>query len=121
MTLSAEDLDQNAEVIAAEVTQRMVESRPDLFDAYRRRLRNTTQTPEQRCTEDTVHHLRFLSAALTTGPEEFTEYRKWLEGVLTARGIPLEDIQTNFSIIAVVLEERYGIHDSAAARDMLSA
>jgi hypothetical protein len=122
MTLTlAENLEENADVIAAEVTQRMVESCPHLFEAYRRKLRNPSRTPEQWCTEDTVHHLQFLSAALTSGPEDFTEYRRWLEGVLTSRGIPLEDIQINFSMIAVVLEERYGAHETAGAREMLGA
>jgi hypothetical protein len=117
----AEDLADHADVIASLVTDRMVELRPDLFDAYRRNLRNPSKTPEEWCTEDTVHHLGFLSAALASSAEVFVEYREWLVRVLTARGIPMEDIDMNFAVIAMVLEERYGSEEAQEAKQILGS
>ena len=117
----ADELMEQAPVIAAEVTQRMVETHPDMFEAFRRNLRNPAKTPEQWCTEDTVHHLQHLSAALSaSSAEEFARYRTWLTEVLSSRGIPTDDIDTNFKAIAWVLEKRYG-HEASAALEMLSA
>jgi hypothetical protein len=115
----SDDLNDHADVIASLVTERMVRLRPDVFDAYRRNLRNPSKTPEEWCTEDTVHHLGFLNAALTSSAEVFIEYRDWLVRVLTARGIPTEDIDLNFSAIAMVLEERYGSEEAQEARNIL--
>jgi hypothetical protein len=114
-----EDLDEHADVVASLVTKRMARLRPDLFDTYRQNLRNPSKTPEEWCTEDTVHHLGFLSAALTSSAEVFIEYREWLVRVLTARGIPMEDIDVNFSAIAMVLEERYGSEEAQEAKGIL--
>ena len=101
-------IDEQAPLIAAEVTELMVQLHPEMFEAFRRKLRNPEKTPEEWCTEDTVHHLRNLSAALDTAPEEFLEYREWLTGMLDARGVPTEDVDRNFDAIASVLERRYG-------------
>jgi hypothetical protein len=117
----SEDLNDHADVIASLVTERMVQLRPDLFDAYRQNLRNPSKTPEEWCTEDTVHHLEFLSAALMSSSEVFIEYREWLVRVLTARGIPKEDIDVNFSAIAMVLEERYGSEEAQEAKEILES
>lgn len=117
----ADDLMEHAPVIAAEVTKRMVQTHPDMFEALRANLRNPAKTPEQWCTEDTVHHLQHLSAALSAAsPEEFGRYRTWLKEVLSSRGIPTEDIDTNFSAIAWVLEKRYG-QEAQTAIEVLSA
>jgi hypothetical protein len=113
-----EVLSDEAPSIATEVTRRMTELHPDMFEAFRRNLRNPTKTAEEWCTEDTVHHLRHLHAALGTSPEEFWEYAQWLVGVLSARGIPVEDIRKNFAAMSVVLQERYG-DDAAAAVEIL--
>ena len=101
-------LDEEAALIAAEVTELMVELHPEMFEAFRRKLRNPEKTPEQWCTDDTIHHLRNLSAALDTSSDEFIEYRQWLTGMLAARGVLTEDIDRNFAAIASVLERRYG-------------
>lgn len=117
----ADELMDHAPVIALEVTQRMVQTHPGMFEAFRRNLRNPAKTPEQWCTEDTVHHLQHLSAALSSSaPDEFARYRSWLSEVLSSRGIPTEDIDTNFAAIGWVLEKRYG-QDAGAALEMLSA
>ena len=117
----ADELLEQAPVIAAEVTQRMVGTHPDMFEAFRRNLRNPAKTPEQWCTEDTVHHLQHLSAALAaSSPEEFARYRAWLIEVLSSRGIPTDDIDTNFKAIAWVLQKRYG-QEAQTALEMLSS
>lgn len=112
-------IDEEASVIAVEVTELMVEQHPEMFEAFRRKLRNPEKTPEQWCTEDTVHHLQNLSAALDTSPEEFVEYREWLTGMLASRGVPAEDIDRNFAAIASVLQRRYG-SEARAAVEILS-
>lgn len=112
-------LDRDAALIATEVTEVMVELHPEMFENFRRRLRNPEKTPEQWCTEDTIHHLRNLSAALDSSPDEFHEYREWLTGMLGARGVPAEDINRNFAAIAMVLERRYG-SDAREAVQILS-
>lgn len=112
------ELMERAPLIAAEVTERMVDQYPDMFDTFRARLRNTAKTPEQWCTEDTVHHLQHLAAALETEPAEFERYREWLTDMLAARGVGSDDIDKNFTAIAWVLRKRYG-DDAAAAVNML--
>ena len=63
---------------------------------------------ESKCRDDTVHHLQYLAAALSSGDEqEFVEYRSWLVSVLTARGIPEHDVDDNFDALAHVLRENY--------------
>lgn len=113
-----EVLSDEVPAIAAEVTRRMTELHPDMFEAFRNNLRNPTKTPEQWCTEDTVYHLRYLVAALDTSPEEFSLYADWLVRVLTARGIPAGDINKNFAAMSAVLHERFG-HDAAPAVQIL--
>jgi hypothetical protein len=111
-------LSDEAPTIAAEVTRRMTELHPEMFETFRRKLRNPTKTPEEWCTEDTIHHLHSLHAALGSSPEEFWEYAEWLTGLLSARGIPAEDIRRNFAAMSAVLQERYG-PDAAAAVEIL--
>ena len=116
----AHELMEQAPLIAAQVTQRMVEQYPDMFEAFRKRLRNPAKTPEQWCTEDTVHHLQHLSAALETEAGEFERYRVWLTDMLAARGVGSEDIDRNFTAMAWVLRERYG-EDAAPAVNILQS
>ena len=66
-----------------------------------------------KCYQDTLFHLDYLRAALETNdPEEFGQYRVWLQDLLRPRGIPVEHIDANFQALSEVLLARYG--DAAA-------
>ncbi len=102
-------LESNAEALATEITERMQDERPELFQRYRDRSLGKSRDPSEWCKEDTVFHLRHLAAALDTDDaNEFLEYRSWLLQLLVPRDIPEEDIDANFDAMAEVLTSRLG-------------
>jgi NAD(P)-dependent dehydrogenase (short-subunit alcohol dehydrogenase family) len=114
-------LEGHASDIGDEVARRMAEQHPTMFATYRRRARNKSKSPEEWCAEDSAHHLRALAAAVSIDdPSEFETYRAWLVEMLGARDIPEEDVELNFSCLAVLLGERLG-DDAAGAIAMLRA
>ena len=115
-----EYLESNVEVLAAEVTERMQDERPELFRRYRDRSFGKGRDPAEWCKDDTAFHLRHLAAALDSDdPNEFLEYRSWLVQLLGARGIPAEDIDANFDAMADALTSRLG-NEADPAISMLS-
>jgi hypothetical protein len=113
-------LESNLERLAAEITERMEEERPELFERYRARSLGKGRDPAEWCKEDTAFHLRHLAAALDSDdPSEFLEYRSWLVQLLGARGIPREDIDANFDAMADALNSRLG-NEAGPAISMLS-
>ena len=112
-------LESNVAGLAADVTQRMEDEQPDLFQRYR--ARGGPRDPAEWCQEDTAYHLHSLAAAIDSeDPDEFAQYRSWLVGMLGARGIPENDIDANFTAIAAVLTARLG-DEAAPAVAMLRA
>jgi MerR family transcriptional regulator, light-induced transcriptional regulator len=110
----AEDLRDNAGLLAEAVVEAMRAARPDMFSRY-------GASGRRRCFEDTQFHLEHLAAALDVDdPGEFVAYRKWLSVVLGAHGVPEEDIDANFAAIASVLRERYGTSADIAVRLLAS-
>jgi hypothetical protein len=113
-------LESNLERLAAEITERMEEERPELFERYRARSLGKGRDPAEWCKEDTAFHLRHLAAALDSNdPTEFLEYRSWLVRMLGARGIAEEDIDANFDAMADALTARLG-EGAGPAVSMLS-
>ena len=114
-------LESNVEQLAVEVTNRMQEEQPELFARYRVRSLGRGRDPLEWCREDTAFHLRHLGAALESDDlNEFLEYRSWLIGLLSARGIPTSDIDTNFEAMAETLITRLG-NEASPAVAMLRA
>jgi hypothetical protein len=116
----AEYIGSHEDAIASEVTSRMEKEAPGLFCRYETSSRSG-RDPRAACKEDTVHHLRSLSAALDIDdPREFARYRTWLVGLLGVRGIPEEEVDLNFKVIADVLTERVGESEAATVVSILT-
>jgi hypothetical protein len=114
-----EHLETHADAIATEVTRKMEEEVPDLFERYEKSPRSS-RDPRVACKEDTIHHLKSLSSALEIGDaDEFSAYRSWLIGLLVPRGIPEADVDLNFRVIADVLRSRVGDEAAEEATAML--
>jgi hypothetical protein len=114
-------LESNVEQLAVEVTDRMEEEQPELFARYRVRSLGRGRDPLDWCKEDTAFHLRHLAAALESDDlNEFQEYRSWLIGLLSARGIPPSDVEANFDAMADTLNTRLG-NEARPAIAMLRA
>jgi hypothetical protein len=114
-------LESNAEQLAIEVTDRMQQEQPELFARYRVRSLGRGRDPLEWCKEDTAFHLRHLAAALESDDlNEFQEYRSWLIGLLSARGIPPSDVEANFDAMADTLNTRLG-NEASPAIAMLRA
>lgn len=103
-------LETDAHIIADAVTSRFERERPELFAKY-------PETGRARCTEDNVHHIENLAAALDIDDvDSFVGYREWVDGLLEARGVPSEDLATDLRILSDVLTERYGSSAEVAVR-----
>jgi hypothetical protein len=108
-------LGRDAHDIANAVTERFERERPDLFAKY-------PDTGRARCTEDNVHHVEHLAAALDIDDVgSFEDYREWADAVLEARGIPTDDLAADLRILSGVLAERYGPAAEPAVRFIAAA
>ena len=98
----AATLEDEASSIATDVVAFMEDRNPDLFKKY-------GKSGRARCLEDTEYHVRHLAAALDAeDASEFSRYRGWLIELLEPRGVPVADIDANFSALGEVLQARYG-------------
>ena len=89
---------QNLEALAAEVTKRQFELRPELSAGY-------GPAGRARCNEDARFHLSFLAAAVDANSDAmFLDYVEWTKSVLVSRKVPARDLAQNLEILASVLE-----------------
>jgi hypothetical protein len=69
--------------------------------------------------EDNRHHVSYLVQALRAGsPELLVNYGRWLQSVLTTRGMCSRHLDDNFLILSETIEAE-GIAEAARARDYL--
>jgi hypothetical protein len=52
----------------------------------------------EKCREDNGHHIKHLETAISLGDQQFfIDYARWLDGILTSRGMETEHLVDNFS------------------------
>ncbi|MBZ0104835.1 MAG: cobalamin-dependent protein [Sulfuricella denitrificans] len=95
-----EQLDSLSSQAADEVTRRIYENHPGLYQRFGEKGKST-------CREDLLHHLDYLSSALYAGDSTpFREYVLWLSGVLESRGVPSAHLKESL----LLLNEFFGSH-----------
>jgi len=100
-----------AELIAAEHYRR----RPELAVRYGR-------IGPQRCLEDALFHLQFLSGSVEVGdPRVFADYTAWVADLLGQRRIPAEHVAENLAVMADVLGENVPAQAFSLTRPHLDA
>ena len=61
----------------------------------------------EKVVEDAAYHLDFLAEAVSTGsPALFLDYVSWSKIMLTARGVPQDDLSMNLECLETVLREQ---------------
>ncbi len=97
------------DTLATTISRRHLDAHPSLRARY-------PDTAEQRCAEDTAHHLRHLAAALSTGRDElFTGYVRWAADLMTGLGMATDDLASHLDTTAEVLDEVFdGTADAIA-------
>jgi MerR family transcriptional regulator, light-induced transcriptional regulator len=95
----ASELRRAAEAISQAAVARDYARRPDLLARYGERGRAMYL-------QDTRFHLSYLADAVGFGrPSIFKDYLGWVAEVLTARGVPLEELSENLRCVCEVLCE----------------
>lgn len=88
-----EQLDALSSDAADEVTRRIYENHPGLYQRFGEKGKST-------CREDLLHHLDYLSSALYAGDSApFREYVLWLSGVLESRGVPSAHLKESLQLL----------------------
>jgi methanogenic corrinoid protein MtbC1 len=90
-------LDARRGALAAAVTERQFEVRPDLLARYGERGRH-------HCHKDAEYHLSYLADSIASAsPSLFADYVDWAQVMLSARGIPAGDLASNLEVLCEVL------------------
>jgi methanogenic corrinoid protein MtbC1 len=90
-------LDTHRGALAAAVTERQFDLRPDLLARYGERGRH-------HCHKDAEYHLSYLADSIASdSPALFADYIDWAQVMLSARGIPAGDLAGNLEILGEIL------------------
>ncbi|WP_246942700.1 hypothetical protein [Bacillus pinisoli] len=77
----------------------------DIYNAYPELLERFGENGRKKCREDNQHHFHHLELAYTlNNPVVFLDYTKWLNSLLTSRGMKSEHIIDNFVRIQQVIQ-----------------
>ncbi|WP_456277674.1 hypothetical protein [Bacillus sp. AK128] len=76
----------------------------DIYQAYPELLERFGERGRMKCREDNQHHFHHLELAFTLNNQlVFLDYTKWLNSLLTSRGMKSEHIIDNFARIQAVI------------------
>lgn len=79
----------------------------EIYKAYPELLERFGENGRIKCREDNQHHFHHLELAYTlNNPVVFLDYTKWLNSLLTSRGMKSEHIIDNFERIQKVIDEK---------------
>jgi hypothetical protein len=110
----ADGLQARAEDLAESVVAEMYAASPFWDERYGERGRRFAR-------EDNLHHVRYLSHALRSGsPAPLLRYTRWLQSILTTRGMCSRHIADNFVRLAEAIP-RAGVPQAQPALDYLAA
>jgi MerR family transcriptional regulator, light-induced transcriptional regulator len=91
-------LEERRRPLAEALTERHYELHPDLVRRYGERGRS-------KCLKDAEYHLSYLADAVASAsPALFTDYVGWARVMLSARGIPTDDLADNLATLAETLQ-----------------
>lgn len=109
-TLSAQGLKQFVSLQSDAVdvvTERFYQTHAALYERFGERGRDF-------CREDLVFHLEFMRPVLEFGLlQSMVDYLRWLDEVLTSRGVPSEHLAQSLDWLSEVFAERMGPVDGA--------
>lgn len=108
--LVSRTIDERRGRIAELMTERQYRAYPELAARYGAQGR-------ERCMEDAIYHLSYLSEAVaSTSPGLFADYIAWAKAMLAGRGIPANDLETNLRFMRdSLMEELPADHGAIAA------
>jgi hypothetical protein len=110
----ADRLQAHAESLADGVVAEMYAATPFWDERYGERGRRFAH-------EDNLHHVRYLSHALRSGsPAALLRYARWLQSILTTRGMCSRHIADNFARLGAAIQAA-GVPQAAPALDYLAA
>lgn len=102
-----------ADQIVHNVTERIYQNEPSLLERF-------GEKGKEKCKEDNHHHLNHLKTAYELQNEQvFTDYAKWLNGILVKHGMKTQHLIDNFMLIKEVLLSAE-IEDAETVSDYLS-
>ena len=103
-------LDDNKASIAELITELQFKNNPGLLLKY-------GIAGKEKCSEDNLHHLSYLSVAMQLECTEiFSTYIVWAQKMLEARKIPVEDLSNNLDYIETACKELLPAQVYEAAR-----
>jgi Phycobilisome protein len=103
------------EVIARSVTGLLYAEMPWLVDKYGERGR-------LKCLQDMRYNLEYLAPAVELEDAElFVRYARWVDGVLSARGIPTGELARSFELMANDVRARLRADEAALVSACLEA
>jgi len=108
-------LDARRGALAAAVTERQFEARPDLLERYGERGRH-------HCHKDAEYHLSYLADSIASdSPALFADYVDWARVMLSSRGIPAGDLASNLEILCEVLRRELPGEPGEVASEYVAA
>lgn len=92
-------LDDNKASLARRITELQFKNNPALLLKY-------GMAGQQKCSEDNLHHLSYLSEAIRIESVEiFAAYLVWVQKMLSARKIPVHDLSNNLDYLDMACKE----------------
>lgn len=113
--LNVQLLTEKSSELANLITNLHFDHDPGLIKRYGKEGKN-------RCFEDAVFHLNFLTEALTIGlPDMYSNYIVWAAAMLKSRNIPETDLLYNLDFVQQAITEILGSNFSAVTRKYVIA
>lgn len=108
-------IDERRGRIAELMTERQYQAYPELAARYGIQGR-------QKCMEDAIYHLSYLSEAVaSTSPVLFADYIAWAKAMLAGRGIPADDLAANLQFMRESLMEELPTDHGAIAASYIDS
>jgi hypothetical protein len=103
------------EELALAITEALYRRRPDFMERY-------GAAGREKCLQDMRYNLEHLAPAVGLDePELFGRYARWLEELLRARGVPVDDVRDSLEVTVEVTASRLPADQSARVAASLRA
>jgi MerR family transcriptional regulator, light-induced transcriptional regulator len=103
------------EGLALAIADALYRERPDLTAKY-------GEAGRAKCVQDMRYNVEHLAPAVALeDPSMFAGYARWLASLLTARGIPVGEIERSIALTKAEIGSRFPADEAAAALPALDA